>query len=599
MRRILGHGLLAVPLLCFLLTAPLRPADARAGPSAAAAARVDAEVGFSGWVVPNVWMPVRIDVAAETAFDGVVDVTVGSAAYRRPIQLSSGARQRLMLYVVISDPRRPLLVSLRDTGDRPVAEQAIPLLRTRVAEGLVVALTADAAGLEFLTAEGRGLAGAYLREDSLPDHWAAYEGVNAVVLRDLDERAMSGGQRQALREWVAQGGRLLVTGERGLRQNQTWLADLLPAMVSPASTVIPSGALPGMLFPQPAAVLLPKPGADVWPARSLPVVVSRPYGRGQVTAWAFDAFAPAVRSWPGRVRLWHQLLAGGRIQPLARPALSDVIPTARTLSGGAQVQIVALSIFYILAVRFVLRRFATRRGTWLALGAVVVVFGILLYGVSAAARRAASTTVQLSVVEATGTQDLARVTTYVALLHPYGGAYVLTAPEGALIRPRPEAGPITSAAANTIGGEAAPGVLVFEAVQVISVPVHGRVRAPIDGLELEVENGTGGPLTSPAVFLNGQTQNLPDISGRLSTPLPPGRWEPADRNAATGAFGHDARAWIATRLDAYRTPAIIGYKTLWLLGDLQDPRLSVRLLGASNGRSLHLLLAPIMETGGR
>jgi hypothetical protein len=92
---------------------------------------------------------------------------------------------------------------------------------------------------------------------------------------------------------------------------------------------------------------------------------------------------------------------------------------------------------------------------------------------------------------------------------------------------------------------------------------------------------------------------LPDISGRLSTPLPPGRWEPADRNAATGAFGHDARAWIATRLDAYRTPAIIGYKTLWLLGDLQDPRLSVRLLGASNGRSLHLLLAPIMETGGR
>jgi hypothetical protein len=543
-------------------------------------------------------MPLRVDVMSESALDGDVEVEVGSAVYRRPVRLSPGARRRLALYVVLSDPRRPVRVMLRNGGGRTVAEQTTPLPRNRITEGLVVALTADAAGLEFLAAGPRRLAGAYLREEHLPDHWAAYEGVNLVVLRDLDERAVSGAQRQALREWVAQGGRLLVTGERALRQHQTWLVDLLPAMVSPDSAALPRGVLPGLPSSQPVAVLRPKPGATVWPRQRVPLVVSRPYGRGLVTAWAFDAFAPAVRSWPGRIPLWDQLLAGARIQPLARPAVTDVIPTARTLSGGAQAQIVALAILYVLAVRFVLRRIAARRLAWPALAAVVVVFAVLLSAVSAGARRSASTTVQLSLLEATGAQDLARVTTYVALLHPYGGAYVLTAPEGSLMRPRTSSA-VVSPAGHTVGGEAPPGILLFEAVQILPVPVHSRAVATGDGLELQVDNGTGRPLASPAVYLNGQTQSLPDILERLSSPLPPGRWVAADRNAATGDFERDARAWIAARLDAYRTPAIIGYKTLWLLGDLHEPRLSVRLQGVGDGRALYLLLAPILETGGR
>jgi len=576
-------------LVLFVLAAP-------AALASAPAAQVTADVGFSGWIVPDVWIPIRVEVTGEQAVEGTVEIQVGLAVHRHPLRVAAGGRQRVGLSAVIADPRRPLVVSVRDSTGSIVTQQRVPLARDRIVSGVVLALTAEAAGLEFLSGSPRRQAGAYLRERDLPDHWAAYEGVDLVVLRDVDERATSDRQRRALREWVAQGGRLLVTGERLLRQRLPWLADLLPAEVTPLPATAPA-PFPG-LGPQSIAVLRPKPGATRVPSAGVPLVVSRAYGRGVVTAWAFDAFAPSVRAWSGRVALWQQVLPSARLQPVARPSLTEVVPTTRTLSGIAQTQIVVLAILYVLAVRVVLRRFAARPGRWPSLAAVVLVFTLALYATAAGARRAASALVQMSVLESTGAADLARVTTYVALLQPYGGSYMLTPPEDSLLRPLT---PLhyTASADGSISGMTEPGVFFFETVRMISLPVTGTAASTTTGIEFAYENRTGGVVSAPAVYLNGQSQSLPDISARLTATLAPGAWMPADRNAATGDFARDARAWITARLDGYNTPAIIGYKTLWLLGEVRDARVAVHLQGAGDQRRLDLLLSPITVTGGR
>ncbi|HEY3247411.1 MAG TPA: hypothetical protein VGK88_03835 [bacterium] len=571
---------------------------------AAPAVSVSTDLGFSGWVVPDVWLPLRVEVRSSIALSGVVDVEVpngpaaGAAVYRRALLISPGSRLRFTIPVVIQDPRRPLILTVRDAHGEAVLRQDIVIGRDRVVEGVVIALSSDPAGLEFLAGYPRRLRGAYVGEAMLPDHWAAYAGVDLVVLRDADERSLSGVQRRALRQWVAQGGRLLVTGGI-LQQRQAWLADLLPAVVSPAPVMASAERLlPGMPAPLPVAVLRPKPGAEARPAGGLPLVVSRPYGRGLVMAWAFDAFAPSVRSWPGRLALWDQILTGRPARPVAQQDLIDVIPTARTLSGAAQVQIVALAVLYILAIRLVLRRAAGRAAVLVALATVVAVFTILLYAASSTARRSAAATVQLSVVESTGAGDLAAVKTYLAVLLPYGGSYRVTTPDGSLLRPMAPLA-VLSTAANAVEGEAAPSVLLFEAVQTIAFPVHGQAVASGEGLELDVDNGSGLTMTAPSVYLNGQTQALPEIAAHLAVPLPPQQWERADRNTASGNFEHDARVRLAARLDAYMTPAIIGYKTLWLIGAIRDPRLSAHLDGAGEQQGLSLVLSPIDVTGGR
>ncbi len=590
----MGHGLRAAPLLLFLLVPPALAGTPRVSLSAG--------IGFSGWVVPEVWLPVRVEVQAGTQVDGTLDIEVpngpaaaGATLYRRELHLSAGVRQPFMIPVVLKDPRRELAVTVRDARGDAVLRQRVPIGHDKVVDGMVVALSAEAAGLEFLTDYARRIRGAYVREDALPDHWGAYAGVDLLVLRDIDDRRLSSLQRRALREWVAQGGRVLVTGDA--LQHRAWLADLLPAVVSSAQVqAAPGTLLTGMPAPLLVSVLRPKSGAAVLPAHGLPMVVSRPYGRGVVTAWAFDAFAPAVRAWPGRLALWDQLLTGRPARPVAGPDLIDVIPTARTLSGAAQAQIVLLAAFYILAVRFALRRSAARSAGALVLAGIIVAFTVLLYAVSATARRSAAATSQLSIVESTGADNLSRVTTYLAVLLPYGGSYRVTTPEGSLLRPLAGVR-LISPAVNAAAGVTPPGVITFEAVQMIPFSLRGRARGSAEGLDLDIENGSGLTITAPTVYLNGQTQMLPDIAEHLAMLLPPGEWQPADRNAASGDFAHDARARMIARLDAYSAPAIIGYKTLWLIGALADPRLAAHLEGAREELSLSLLLSPVHIPG--
>lgn len=579
-----------------MLALCLLAVSATAG-TAAPSVRIAVEVGFSGWIVPGVWIPIRVDVSSDQPLEGSLQVEIGPARYQRALAVPAGTPYRTTFHAVIPDPRRSLSVTIRDSTESVVARHTVPVPRERIVSGVVVAVSTDAAGLEFLAGGTRRRAGAYLTERDLPDHWGAYEGVDLVVLRDVDERATTERQRRALREWVAQGGRLVVTGERLLRQRFSWLTDLLPAEVMAAPAIVPANTLPG-LGPQSVAVLRPRSGAVRQPSTGTPLVVSAPYGRGLVTIWAFDAFSPSVRAWSGRAALWRQVVPPARLQPLAHPGLIDVIPTARALSGLAQLQIIMLVVAYVLFVRLALRRFTPRPGGWLVLTAVVAVFTLALYATATHARRAASALVQVSVVEATRAANLARVTAYVAVLAPYGGPYVLAAPEEMLLRPLTAAA-FTSSPDGALRGDAAPGVMLFEVVGMVPMPIAGAAVSTPSGIDLTVDNQTTLTLSAPSAYLNGQTHALPDIAGRASVTLGPGEWMPVDRNAATGDFARDVRAWIAARLDGYTAPAIIGYKTLWLLGEVRDPRLAVHLQGSGDQRGLDVLLQPMSVTGGR
>ncbi|HLA24026.1 MAG TPA: hypothetical protein VJ206_01405 [bacterium] len=520
-----GHGRRAV-LLLFVLVLLAIPSPGGAAP----ATEVRAVIGVGGWISPGEVTPLRIDVHSRAPIAGMLVVEVPSGIrgglpvrHLLPLRLPAGGRQQAHLDVVVHDPRRPIAIVVRDArGER--ARQEVPIGVGRVVEGVVAALTLEAAGLEFLAGTEGKRQPTYITEAELPVRWQAYDAVDLLVLRDLDPRVVLPAQERALTEWIAQGGRLLVVAPERLSLNEArWLRDLLPS----------SGR--------------------------------RTYGRGVVAVAAVDLFAPARRA---RGELRTQVLAlldrpSG--SPVADPALAGILPSTRPLSGGTQAGLAILSLLYVVAARVLLRRFGASRGGWIVIAAFIGASTAALYTFAAGARSAATSLAQLSVAEMLGTLNHARVTTYASIIAPYGGRFVVSMPDGVTARALNDAAVTYDEGAREIRGSAAAGQVSIVARQIVALRIGARHSAP-DVLAID----RGAPELQRAVlYRQRQLYRLPpDLGGTIR--LDPARWEPVDR---PGTLGVDvpgrAMDLLFKQLD--RSP-----DTTWLIGRVVDDRLGLR-----------------------
>lgn len=597
MRKGGGHGPWAVPLVLILtLYGVAAPAV-----SAPPAVRLDADVGVAGWVVPGVWVPLRIDVGAVTPFEGdvIAEVPVGVrgttvASYRHPVRLGAGASQRVHIDVIIDDPRRPVVVRAV-SGGQELSRRSFPVGTARAVEGIVAALTRDAAGLEFLADRPRKIRPAYIREDHLPLRWQGYGGVEVLVVRDLDERRVLPAQQQALIEWVNQGGSLLVTGAEQLALLQApWLLALLPATPTGSIRTLSSAAVSEAATPVAVAVVTPRRGATVRTEDGTPVVLWWRRGRGSVTVWTFDAFAPAARAWPGRTALWWQVLDAVRVTPVAAADLAAALPSAQPLSGRAQAVLALLAVVYIVSVRRVLRAVGARRAGWIGAVGLAAIFGLVLYGVAIATRGSTLSSAQLSIVEVIPDVGMARVTTYVSVISPYGGQFRLQAPEGGTIRAMGSASVTYGDDAGLAEGHSPAGGLAFEVTQMLPLPARGVLRDDTITPEVDIDNRSGVAVRAPAVYFDDRLYPLPDFNTTFAASLDPAKWEsvPPGMSAATD-WRTQARHAVYARLRKAATDASGMPHQAWLVGEVTDGRLAAHLIDARAEPSLRLLLVPI------
>lgn len=578
------HGILAMPVV-FLLSG-----------LAFAAPPVDlqAELGFGGWIVPGVWIPLRIDIATRVAIEGEVIISVGgthreSMSWHHPLNLGAGTRQRLNLDVIVDDVRQPVQLSIFSRGDL-FAQQTIATGAQRAAEGVVVALTEDAAGLEIVTDLPRRLRPAYLSEAQLPVHWQDYEGVALVVLRDLDDTRLSPSQREALIQWVAQGGHLLVTGGDSSALQVSWLRDLLPARPRGATNSIVLLATTGTKRPVPIVAIQPRPNAQRITDAGTVVAARWSYGRGVVTLWAFDPLRPDARGWPTRRGLWSNLLeirAGPRV---ASVDLARVLPTSQSLPGRAQAGLAVLLVLYIFVVRYAQQRWVPHRGGWLILVAATLAMGGIMYTFAITARGSTIASTQVTLIEALPGLQLARAATYVSIVNPYGGVYRLEGMGDAVLRPVDRIPVTFLGAPNRLSASGAGRGLMFEALQMIPQHVAARVTEGDGGAELIVSTDPGARISGPVLFLRGRLYPLPDFDDRLSLVLDPTRWEGLQ---ARGPIPQDLRSQIRHALYTRLRETDHLRERLWLVAWVNDPRPRVTLSNNPTAPALELLVVEV------
>lgn len=584
LRFLCKHGLLAM-LAVFLLTprghAALAPIDLRA------------DLGFGGWIVPGAWTPLRVDITAREPLDGELVVSAGTASgreslWRAPLQLGPGTRQRLDLDVIVGDPRRPVVLSVYHRGALLVSTR-IMTTALRVTEGIVLGLTSDAAGLEIVARLPQGLRPAYVRESQLPRRWQDYEGVALVVVRDLIDSRLLPVQRDALVQWIVQGGRLLVTDGDSPALRLSWLREVLPARAGAAARFLVLPLVSGTDRAVPVVEITPHPAADVTRDGGVAVSARWHYGRGVATVWAFDPLTPEARAWPTRRRLWSSLFEMQSHPALPSADLGRVLPISQALPGRAQLGLLVLTVLYVLAVRHAQRRWVPHSG-WLGLIASTVISGGLMYAYAVSARGSAIAATQVTVIEIQGDLRSARAATYVSIVNAYGSTYRLRAPEGATIRAL-DGNAVTYARTNDIASAGPGRGLIFESLQVIPQIVRARIVEQGSRTQLTVRTIPGLRIASPVVFLRGRIYRLPDFEEQLSLVLDPTKWEGV--NGREGSFRGDIRGQIRSVLYARLREMEDLRERPWLIGWVNDPRARVLLSPGDAGPALQLLAARV------
>lgn len=403
-------GLTLAASIVALTGAPLAVPVRAAAPGAPVVSMI-AEGGFSGYIRPQTWMPIRVSLTnTGDPVDGAIILDApGADGPRRltaPVSLPRGSRKQVLLSVP-GDMRLPSLRYVADglelatasIGARPIAPE----------DRLVVVISDPPDAYNFLadirTPYGGRTYVAPLRMEQLPDHSAALDSVDVVLISNTDSSVLSADQRAVLQAWLVAGGHLVLSGGPNARLSASGFVDLAPASASgaivqrsvaglahfTASRSLTSVAELAADAPAPIDSLrMIRDGVALIGPPESPLVARRDLGRGMLDQLAFDASLAPLRDWRSRAGFFDALF-GGRVEAVAD--FGQVRNELSANAGAAALPATALPPFgavalFLLAYAMVvgpvnflaLRRFGKMRWAWLSVPAIVIGFTALGIG---------------------------------------------------------------------------------------------------------------------------------------------------------------------------------------------------------------------------
>jgi hypothetical protein len=283
----------------------------------------------------------------------------------------------------------------------------------------------------------------YLRPAALPDDWRGLLGLPVLVLMDGAE-ALTDGQWQAVRQWLAAGGALVVSaGSFGAAVNLLPLADLMPRLSlsdAPVRPVTPPLAPPD----QPVRLMRPETLQDhrvlLGDARA-PMMLYRRVGAGNLYLFLGDLGDPVWRAWDGLPTLMGWVVSSSGFlterwgSTLAPPRKRQPVVQVRRVWAG-----VWLLGGYFVAV-WVLAAWLRRRRRLASVAAPLT--GLtLLASVGAIALAPRTTGAPRATRYLYRAPDAPAVETIRIMGAARAGTHTIRLPEGALVLPADEGAPV-------------------------------------------------------------------------------------------------------------------------------------------------------------
>lgn len=286
----------------------------------------------------------------------------------------------------------------------------------------------------------------------LADRVEGLGSFDALAFSNVSTDSLTKDQQTALKNWVSNGGTLLLMGGIGWSKVKAGLdSSLLPFQVYDYANTKDLNALVEMLGDKPAEALAQEAvvargqvlrgasplaigGQSAGKNDASPLAVQRVVGEGRVIALAADLTVPPLTEWSETSRLWQNLL--NYSAPLVRTASND--NSTQYSASNNYFQLVSsvpavelpnlwpffiMVSFYVLVIGpsnyLILRRIKRPGLAWLTIPVSIIVFTGAVFYVFVKSQSAGQALVnQISVIQADATTDVAQVQSYVAVFSP-------------------------------------------------------------------------------------------------------------------------------------------------------------------------------------
>ncbi len=450
------------------------------GPTLKVEAHYSGHFKFGEWLPLRVTLandgpPIRAEVRADTTEAG------GQTTFTAPVELPTGARKRLTLYVMPPSFAQAVRVRLME-GERELAKQSVQVTVERNVDYMIgiiapraepfavlggLSLQATSSGVEMWAARmgplnPRPVAVIPVSLDDIPDRPEGLRALDALVISGVDTSALSPEQAQALQGWITQGGRLILGGGAGAAR--TLAGVILPdgLRLTDAPGDLPSLEALGTFGEQ--DVRVPGPFAVTWPVQppSQPeynvlieqqgraLLTEKRVGDGYVNYAALDLSGSPFDAWAGALRFWEKLLTPGSAYPLNAPtdvsprlmranslsyALQNLpaleLPSIRWLGGLLILYVVLVGPLNYLA----LRRLRKLEWGWITILALTALFSVGAFALGFNMRGGDVIINKVSILAFSGRGAASPVQTYIGIFSPARRAYTINLPGQTLATP--------------------------------------------------------------------------------------------------------------------------------------------------------------------
>ena len=494
--------------------------------------------GFDGTCHGGDWCPLYVVLSNEGVdVEGELRVTVGRAGsdtapgvYTRLVALPAHSRKAYSLVLPPADSysRRDPDVQLV-AGGKVLSSHQAAVAWLREEDRLYGVASSNPSALNFLAdvapSGGRAVV-AHLDLGALPPDPLGWDGLDVLVLDDVDTTVLSSEQRQALETWVAHGGHLVVGGGAGAARTVAGIAGLLPVTVEDTRSVADLAALGewwgAPVAPGPYAVTevglrdgeaLIRQGDE---QGDLVLLARRTVGAGQVDFLAFSAGLRPFVEWDDNGRLWEFVVGSGgvdvpRLTIVDGYGARDAVNAIPDLEPPSMLQILAFMLVYTVLIGpvnyVVLRKLDRRELAWLTIPVLIAGFSACAYVTGFQIRGRTAIVHRLAAVYVPPGTSVGRVSQVVGLFSPRRTTYdVRVAGAGGRQTPGYPSG------GSSMGGAARPLHFVQQAE---GLTVAG-LRVDVGGVQPFVAEGYAAvPAVSGDLRLTSSALGKMQVAGTL------------------------------------------------------------------------------------
>jgi hypothetical protein len=423
--------------------------------SAAGALTMNARLLLQGHARAGSWAAVEVDLQNDgPAIQGELRMDGGSQAnarYAMAVDLPTGSRQTYVLHVQPPSFGRTVKVDLV-SGDQVVESVSVAYLvhdSTQLVVGVLAERPQALVSQIKLPANPLGAAAAVipLTIADLPERAEGWGVLDRLVWQDVDSNQLSSLQLDALRRWLAAGGRLtIVGGSAGIGTLSALPDDLLPYRptatldLDPASLVSLLGPLPTGAVELPAMAGALARGRALATSGDRAVAAELTYGSGRVTLLGFDPTTRWLAESKSVDALWRAALPARSadgvqlfddtqlVQATFQLPLLALPPTSGLLILiGAYIVIIG-PINYL-----VLKRLDRRELAWITMPVLVLTFTAASFGYGFFLRGTDVVVNEVAIVRGAPDATEATAQVYFGVFSPTRATYQVEVPQGALL----------------------------------------------------------------------------------------------------------------------------------------------------------------------